>query len=166
MKNSLFRLSFLLIALMSFSFFTVGNKVKTYYSINEALKEPKGDKKLDLMFKGYKQFPSEIIQFKNLEDLVLRGNKIEEIPIEIKKLKKLKELSLGNNPIKDFDLLIETLKTVKKLESLDLEATGIKKVPNSIKELKKLKTLYLWGNPIDSNEISRVQSLIPSVEVK
>jgi len=167
MMKKLLTIRILFIFSVLFYGFTLNDsKTKTFYSLSAASKTPKDVYKLDLMFKGYNEFPNQILEFKNLENLILRGNQLKDLPIEIKKLKKLKELSLGQNPIQNFEKLFESISGLKNLEELDLEMTGIKSIPKSILKLKKLKTLYLWNNPIDSLETIRVKALLPEVEIQ
>lgn len=168
MKKQIFLYSLSTIIFLSFGFKTINQalKIKTYYSLESAIKSPKEVYKLDQMFKGLKEFPVQILEFTNIEDLVLRGNNIKSIPREIKALKNLKNLSLGQNPIQNVDTLFSSIKELNNLEELDLEMTGIKSIPNSILELKKLKILFLWNNPIDSIEIKRIKALLPEVEIK
>ena len=168
MKKTIFISALIIISFIGFGFKKTNQslKVKTYYSINNAMKSPNEVYKLDLMFQNHKEFPVQILKFVNLEDLILRGNQIKSIPKEIGILKQLKDLSLGQNPIKNIDSAFIAIKQLKNLEELDLEMTGIKSIPNSILELKKLKTLYLWNDPIDCIETIRIKALLPNVLIK
>ena len=64
-----------------------------------ALENPKEVYVLRLNSKKLTQFPAEITQLSNLEELFLMNNAIQEIPHSILQLKKLRKLILENNQI-------------------------------------------------------------------
>ena len=71
----------------------------------------------DLTFStNKKEFPPEILKFKNLKFLTLSKNEIAEIPNEINKLQLLIGIDLSNNPISDVER-----NRIRKLVSTEVE---------------------------------------------
>lgn len=75
---------------------------------------------------GLEEFPTEVLQYKNLEVLDLSRNSIREIPDEIGTLKKLKVLRLAGNPLTT--------------------------LPKSILQLPNLKVVWLQGLQLSGRE--------------
>lgn len=73
---------------------SVYGSYKTYYSLEEALKEPLQVQKLDLSLQKIVALPIEIGQFENLVYLDLSFNKFGLLPAEFAQLKKLEYLNL------------------------------------------------------------------------
>ena len=82
--------------------------------------------RLDLSFNKLTMLPSELWKLTNLTDLDLSFNKLTMLAPEIGKLTKLSWLTLVDNPITDADL--EHLKSLKRLEKLDIRETKVTKV--------------------------------------
>ncbi len=95
-------------------------------------------------------FPDEILTHKEITNLNLEDNSIDEIPEWIKELKNLKVLYLSNNQISDFSSLC----AVESLEVVHLNSNRVKKIPLGITQLKNLKRLYLNNNLISKVEDS------------
>ena len=95
----------------------------TYYSLEEALKEPSKVKVLDLAMQHPKltTLPPEIGKLTNLECLDVSFNRVATLPAEMSKLTKLKKLNMSGN--RYLAKLPEVLKLVTSLETLDV--TGI-----------------------------------------
>jgi len=91
---------------------------KTYYSLEEALKNPLEVKKLDIAMQKLTSIPPEIGKLENLECLDLSFNKISNLPEEIKNLKKLKYLNLCGT--RYLSGVPEILKSLQSLECLDI----------------------------------------------
>lgn len=79
-------------------------------------------------------------RFKNIEELNLSGNKLDEIPQEIFDLKNLKILYLNNNLINSIP---DEIKRLTNLKSLSLSGNRISFISSSISELKGLKTVMM-----------------------
>jgi len=73
---------------------TVCKSYKTYYSIEEALKDPLSVQKLDLSMQKLTVLPEEVMQLKNLVCLDLSFNRIATFPASFPTLTKLECLNL------------------------------------------------------------------------
>ncbi|GJM64665.1 leucine-rich repeat domain-containing protein [Persicobacter diffluens] len=94
--------------------------------------------------KRLKRFPKEILAFKQLVDLDLSGNAIEEIPEWVSEIDSLKYLILRDNPIKEIPHYISTF---KELRVLAIDRSEVTSIPKNIVDLPHLVTLYLGGCP-------------------
>lgn len=106
-----------------------------------------GTKKLILDGEGLTEFPIEILQLEELEELYLGNNNISFIPPGIKNLKKLKVLSLIKNQISIIPIEICYLSD---LVQLGLNQNAIKEIPEELCDLKKLEVLGLNNNQISA----------------
>ncbi|MCG8309397.1 MAG: leucine-rich repeat domain-containing protein [Cytophagales bacterium] len=93
-----------------------------------------------LMLYNKDEFPIEITQLTQLNQLFISNGKITSIPREIAALENLKKLNLANN----------------QLTSL----------PAEIGELKNLKTLNVKGNNIPQSDIDAIQAKLPKCKIK
>ena len=73
---------------------TICESYKTYYSLEDALKDPLSVQKLDLSMQKLSVFTEEIIQLKNLVCLDLSFNRIALLPTSFSSLTNLKVLNL------------------------------------------------------------------------
>jgi len=96
--------------------------------------------------------------FKNLEELNLSINEIEELPKEIGELKKLKRLYLPFNALQSLPKEIGNLENLK---VLDLRFNLIKELPSEIGKLQNLEKLDLAENQLQylSEEILKLDNL-------
>lgn len=98
MKKILLAFAFLLVTSATFGqaldFLDQCSESTTFYSIEEALKDPQNVRKLDLSMQKLKVVPSEIVKFTNLECLDLSFNHISDMPAELAQLKNLKVIYL------------------------------------------------------------------------
>lgn len=149
----------LTIILSLFMSFSYSQETEWFSSLEDAMKKPSEVKRLSLAQNGLNSFPLEILQFKNLESLILWENNIVEIPEEIGNLSKLKELNLANNRLKQLPKSIEKL---SELEKLNLNVNSLESFPKTILKLRKLKDLIIGFNPIKEipNEISELDKLV------
>ncbi len=152
----------------------------TYDSFEEAIERGINAQELIINNKGIKTIPTEINEFKSLENLDLTSNNIRELPEELFSVKSLKRLYLAENLLREvpegvneLDLLVfnaannrlgEFPKYVlkcQKLKVLDVSGNQIKSIPGEIKYLKKLKALYLNSLNIKSlpEEIGEMRKL-------
>ncbi|VVC91816.1 unnamed protein product [Leptidea sinapis] len=91
-----------------------------------------------------KDIPEEVLNLsENLRNLDLSKNKISRISDEISKLKNLKQLKLDCNLIQDIP---NSLTNLKKLELLNVSSNKISSLPQSFSYLTNLKQVYLSNN--------------------
>ncbi len=175
MKKIILKQIFLVNIVLSKTNIVVGQSLdslqylKEYTQLNEALKDPEHVYRLNLSNQTFKEFPSGLSQFKNLQYLSLRNDHLTKISNEIGTLQKLRVLDLGGNDFsllpKDFVKLenlevlyldddkkldlykdFEILALLPKLRVLHLENDGIREVPSNIYSLMHLEDLYLSDN--------------------
>ena len=82
---------------------------------------------MDLRFFGHESFPSEVLQFTNLQYLHLRGG--------------------------DFMTIPPTIESFKSLTDLNLESIGLKNIPRELSSLTTLRRLDLTGNNFSEHNI-------------
>lgn len=147
--------------------------VKTYYSIEEALKEPtkvaalylntpstvdstlwdslsllNNLQSLSLGFdRNFKQLPSGIFKLHHLKELFITGASLDTIPAAIKQLTQLQKLSLSNGSVAHYPASINQLKNLLYLELENLYEC--KALPKSIGQLKNLKELEISVTPLE-----------------
>ena len=129
-----------------------------FTSLQEALKNPELVIKLDLRRKKIKVFPTEILQFTNLQYLDLSKNSIDELPIEISQLKNLQYLAVSKNGLQE---LVPQIGELKNLYYLNLNQNDLSSLPMEIGKLENLINLDLWSNNIDKfpEEIKNLKKL-------
>ncbi len=137
-------------------------KEKNYYSLEEALKNPDEVYKLFLNYKEYTEVPSEISQFKNLQELGLGANKLTSLPPELFRLKNLQLLELSHNNIK---VLPAEINKLINLEKILYWNNGITTLAEEIGKLKDLKELQLNENPISDSEKAKIKKLLPNTKI-
>jgi Leucine-rich repeat (LRR) protein len=146
----------------------------TYYSIEKAKIHP--EKVRHLILIGIKIFPVEILEFKNLIELDLTNNSIEQIPSWVQKLTNLQILILrGNklNEVSEFVFYLPSLKeldlwgnsistfsidhpiTETRLEYLNLSMNKFTDLPKAVIKLTHLKKILL-----DNNQLTKIPSEI------
>ncbi|MDZ4750507.1 MAG: leucine-rich repeat domain-containing protein [Flavobacteriales bacterium] len=119
---------------------------KVYESIDEALISPTSVYRLDLSKQKLKEFPVEIFQLVNLNELKLSRNKIIVIPSEISKLTFLQKLDIQRNAL---DTIKPEMCELRHLRELNLAENFITGIPDEIENLADLKYFILWQNPIE-----------------
>jgi Leucine-rich repeat (LRR) protein len=154
------------------------------YSIAQAMQKPDSIFRMDLRGQGLTEFPQEILQMKNLNELWLSKNKLQELPKEIAQLanlqmldlsnnrlerlpdgledlKNLKKINLTNNPALDEKQVFKLLAQLPKLQSLEINFCQIEKLPAEISQMRLLKDFQLTGNQVKSlpDEISNLTNL-------
>ncbi len=121
------------------------DSVRTFTSLEKALKDPLSVFRLDLSGDRLKVLPEDVRKFKNLNSLELRNNKLKELPEWIGELEFLQEIDLGHNKLEVFPAAVCKLKHLKKLVASQNE---IPSLPGCIGGLEKLVVLDLWSNDI------------------
>lgn len=117
----------------------------TYFSLEEALKNPEIVFRLDLSHQKMSQIPVSISQLKRLKRLDLSYNQLSDLSPILDSLKDLRHLYLNNNQVKK---LPSKLFQLVKLKKLCLSNNQLTQLPKEIKNLRKLKGLDLTGNNI------------------
>ncbi len=110
------------------------------------------------MTKKYDEFPPQIFDLTQLNQLQLSGNNVKNVPDDIGSLINLKVLKLHKNKIEE---VAPGIGKLVNLEKLDLSKNNLKSLPNEISKLKKLKKINLKGNNFSKQEIERIKSLLP-----
>jgi Leucine-rich repeat (LRR) protein len=161
------------------------DSVRTYRSLERALKEPQLVYRLDLSGAKLKEFPPEIRQLTNLNALDLSGNKLKELPDWITELVHLQELRLSRNKFGSMPAALCRLRHLKRLDmsrnaitglpecvgrwkelvSLDLWSNDIAIVPEDIKDMPALRFLDLRAIMFEQDEMDRIQELVPKAKV-
>lgn len=156
-----------------------------YTSIEDALKNPEQVYKLRLSKLHLKEFPTEILQLKNLQYLDVSKNRIVKIPSEIKQLNNLRVLNISKNKIESLPdeiceliqleklianqnqlvKLPEKIGDLKRLVVLDLWDTEITSLPESAQHLKNLKLLDLRHIQLNIREQESIKKLVPNAKV-
>ena len=124
---------------------TTLDTIKTYRSLESALREPDMVYRLDLSKEKLKVVPEELKQFKNLNALDLSNNKLKELPTWIGDFQYLQEFRAAKNKLVDFPIGICEL---KELERLDLSQNALTGLPACIGRLNQLVSLDLWSNDL------------------
>ena len=110
--------------------------------------------RLDLSRQKLSQFPDEIFQLSNLQDLKLNKCRIVELPDSFHLFPNLQRLQCQHN---DISVIPANLLSSTNLVVLDLADNVIEVIPNEINQLSKLETLALWDNPITTYPESLTQ---------
>lgn len=114
-------------------------------NLQEALKDPDKVIRLHLVKQKLAEFPKEIFQFKNLQELDLSKNRIKELPENIGELSQLQVLNLSKN---DLEILPSSIGRLKYLHKLVVNQNNLTALPPAIGDLENLRVLDLWSNDI------------------
>lgn len=131
---------------------------KTYYSIEEAKRNPELVYHLDLSKQKLKQVPEDILLFSNLESLSLRKNKLKEIKLDLSSLTQIKTLNLSKNKLNNIPKWVYQL---PKLEELNLSQNPINKIDPEINQLTLLLIFDCWDCelkelPLEMKELQKL----------
>jgi len=105
-----------------------------------------------------KEIPDGIKDFQSLEELNIKGNRLESFNDGILELKNLKKLIISSNSISQ----LPDLSSLSNLEYLDCSSNGLLEIPESVFSLLKLKTLdfgYNHNIKSISHKINKLQHL-------
>jgi Leucine-rich repeat (LRR) protein len=104
-----------------------------------------GKTEINLSYCGLKEFPMKLLNYPQLETIIIHHNKISTIPPEIYKLKNLKKLLIGNNKLSS---LPSTLCENEQLEVLSLRGNQFSSLPDVLFQLSNLTYLDVTHNQI------------------
>lgn len=121
------------------------------------------DKVLHSVAQGYMLSLPSTFGATSLAEIQEAMKKLEEFPIEACDLVQLNQLILKNNKIKSIPADIKKLVNLKRL---DLSKNEITELPIELGELKELNTLILKGNPLKAGEVEKIQKLLPDCSIK
>ena len=110
---------------------------------NQKILELIQSNRCDLSNANISEFDINILNYANIEELILSENKITVLPRDIGKLNNLKWLVVSDNLLENIPASICKLVN---LEGLFLSGNKIKTIPKDIINLKKLKWLALSEN--------------------
>lgn len=123
--------------------------LSTYHEftdLDSARRDPDNVVKLSLRKKKYKDFPMQILKFKNLQYLDISKNSIKELPDSIIVLKKLQYLIASKNSL---EALPNTIGGLKNLKYLNVNQNEIGRLPYSFGDLENLEIADLWSNNLE-----------------
>lgn len=105
-----------------------------------------------------------VSKFKNLDQIIITGAKLQELDSSVGELTKLSMLVLANNKLISLPSEIGSLKN---LEFLNLKGNNIKSIPNEISNLDKSKGGSLYRIVVDKNDIGdenykKLKELLPT----
>lgn len=110
-------------------------------------------KEIILTGNNFTEFPVEVLNMPQLEELLIGHNPVSKLPDNLESLKNLKRLSINATQIKEFP---SDLSALENLETIGLDHNEFKKVPEPILTLPNLKRLKLNNNNLtDLNFIDR-----------
>ncbi len=89
--------------------------------------------------------------------------KLGEFPVEVCELTQLNQIYFKNQNIESIPAEVGQLTQLKKL---DLSKNSIKAIPDEIANCKELSTLILKGNPLPQSELDKLSKLLPDCKVK
>ena len=137
-----------------------------YTSIEQALTNPqqvyrlrlKGNLKSDSL-------PESIFQLENLQELTLKGCRLQLLNTNITKLSHLQYLNLEHNHLVR---LPETLCDLPELRTLIINRNMISSLPNAIGKMKKLEVIEAWDNPLYvlPNEIVLLSETLQVIDLR
>jgi Leucine-rich repeat (LRR) protein len=110
--------------------------------------------------KNIHSLSSRIGELKNLQNLDLSFNSLEDLPIEFGMLQHLTTLNLNLNL---FNTLPSVLLRLKNLQALYLKDNQLRNIPDTISQLQALEVLHLDNNKLD--EFPRALTLLPRLQV-
>lgn len=155
------KLIFILFVLISF--FSQGQTNGYFNNLDSALVNPAKVITLDLEKKKLKEIPKEILEFKNLEKLILKRNKIKEVPKEISELKNLHYLDLASNYLESIPKELSVLN----LDTLILWDNRIRIFDYEFGKMSNtLKYLDLRAIQMNKQEQKDIKVLFPKTNIR
>ncbi|MBX2978013.1 MAG: leucine-rich repeat domain-containing protein [Flavobacteriales bacterium] len=134
------------------------DSVRTFRSLDRALKNPDEVYRLDLSGTKLKEVPEEVRQLRNLNALDLGNNKIKRLPDWFGELTYMQDLRLARNKLTEVPASICSMVHLKRL---DMSRNALKALPACIGKLVELVSLDLWSNDLSDfpEELSGMRSL-------
>jgi Leucine-rich repeat (LRR) protein len=102
-------------------------------------------KEIILTGNNFSEFPAEVLNMPQLEELLIGHNPVSKLPDNLESLKNLKRLSINATQIKEFP---SDLSVLESLETIGLDHNEFKKVPAPILTIPNLKRLGLNNNKL------------------
>lgn len=102
-------------------------------------------KEIILTRNNFTEFPAEVLNMPQLEELLIGHNPVSKLPDNLESLKNLKRLSINATQIKEFP---SDLSALERLETIGLDHNEFKKVPEPILTIPNLKRLGLNNNKL------------------
>lgn len=102
-------------------------------------------KEIILTGNNFTEFPAEVLNMPQLEELLIGHNPVSRLPDNLESLKNLKRLSINATQIKEFP---SDLSALESLETIGLDHNEFKKVPEPILTIPNLKRLGLNNNKL------------------
>ena len=103
------------------------------------------------------------IQFTSLQGHMLMLYNEDEFPTEVTELTQLNQLFIQNGKMSSIPKEIVALENLKKL---NLQNNQLTSLPAEIGDLKNLKTLNIKGNDIPQSDIDAIQAKLPKCKIK
>lgn len=124
---------------------TALDSVRTYRSLESALKEPDRVYRLDLSHQRLKEVPEDVRKFPHLNALDLSRNKLRTLPEWLGAATDLQELRVSRNKLSEFPQVICGFAHLKRL---DLSRNALQGLPECMGNLAELVSLDLWSNDL------------------
>lgn len=160
-------------------------KMDEFTNLDSALKNPDAVIKLNLRKKHLKEFPLQILNFKNLQYLDISKNKIKELPEGINKLQNLQYFICSKTGLERLPYEIGGLKNLKyininqneleslppafgnleKLEIADMWSNNLAEFPESLSKLTSLKVLDLRNILLGDEQQKNIQDMLPKTKI-
>jgi hypothetical protein len=132
-----------------------------FSNLADAEKDPGAVCFLDLSNQKLTSFPTEVLQFENMEYLDLADNDLTSVPPEISQLTKLTDLWLNGNQL---TVLPSAVGSMNDLVLLSLFQNQLSSLP-SLTGLKYLAILGISGNPISSTQRAALKVMLPKTSI-
>lgn len=133
-----------------------------FYTMDEAMLAPETVYRLNLSGQKLKEFPLEILFFRNLQELNLSNNKLETVPPEIATLTNLQVLNLHKNRLVSVP---DELGDLRNLRELYLNRNRIMYFTIGIVGLQQLGYMDVSQNLLNLSEIEFLQKRLPDTEL-
>lgn len=120
-------------------------------------------KVINLSGNQFKQFPYQLLELRDVQEIYLGSNQIEVMPRNYENLMKLEILYLGGNDIKKIP---DELAQLTSLTSLNLSDNSLTILPAKLAHLKKLRTLALHGNKLTTLPVELVKINLQEISLR
>jgi Leucine-rich repeat (LRR) protein len=134
----------------------------TYTDLSLAVQQPDSVYKLSLVGQKIKDFPLEILFFRNLQELNLSENRLKTLPPEIGMLTNLQHINLFNNRIES---LPDSIGKLRNLQTLYMGRNKMVSFPYRIVGLQSLRYLDIRANLFTLHEIDFIEKRLPKCEI-